>query len=202
MTWYSDKALRVAIAVAVVLFFAPAAVSQDTAQQAAAESAVQDLAFEVLADRFEGFRLIVNTPPVPDTRFFDADQRPATLKDFAGKALLVNFWATWCTPCIREMPGLNALNREFGGEAFQVVAIASGQQTGKTPEAFLRQHQLDSLALYTDPHASLMALFETQTLPTTLLVDRAGRIRGGIIGEANWNSDEARALIAHLMKAR
>ena len=124
------------------------------------------------------------------------------MKDFAGKALLINFWATWCTPCIREMPGLNALSRELGGEAFQVVAIASGQQTGKTPAAFLRQHQLDALDVYTDPHASLMALFETQTLPTTLLVDRAGRIRGGIIGEADWTSAEARALIAYLMDAR
>ena len=202
MSWLGDKYLQLVSAFALALLFSPAALAQDATQKAAAESAVRDLAFEVLADRFEGFRLIVNTPPVPDTRFFDADQRPATLKDFAGKALLINFWATWCTPCIREMPGLNALSRELGGEAFQVVAIASGQQTGKTPPAFLRQHQLDALDVYTDPHASLMALFETQTLPTTLLVDRAGRIRGGIIGEADWTSAEARALIAYLMDAR
>ena len=202
MSWLGDKYLQLVSALALALLVSPAALAQDTTQKAAAESAVRDLAFEVLADRFEGFRLIVNTPPVPDTRFLDGERRPASLKDFAGKALLVNFWATWCTPCIREMPGLNALNRELGGETFQVVAIASGQQVGKTPRDFLRQHQLDALDVYTDPHASLMALFETETLPTTLLVDRAGRIRGGIIGEADWISAEARALIAHLMDAR
>ena len=166
---------------------------------ASAQQAGDPQAFEDLAREVPGFRMIVNKPPVPDTAFFDAERERTSLKDFGGKALLVNFWATWCTPCVREMPALNALARDLGGDDFAVVAIASGQQVGKHPDVFLREHQLEALDLYTDPHASLMALFETQTLPTTLLVDRSGRIVGGVIGETDWNTDEARALLAQLM---
>lgn len=166
---------------------------------ASAQQAGDAQAFESLARDVPGFRMIVNKPPVPDTPFFDAARQPTSLKAFGGKALLVNFWATWCTPCVREMPALNALARDLGGEDFEVVAIASGQQVGKHPDAFLQEHQLDALALYTDPHASLMALFETKILPTTLLVDRSGRILGGVVGETDWNTDEARALLTQLM---
>ena len=168
---------------------------------AAAQQAGDVQAFEDLARDVRGFRLIVNKPPVPDTPFFDAALQRISLKAFGGKALLVNFWATWCIPCVREMPALNALARDLGGDDFAVVAIASGQQVGKNPDVFLKEHQLEALALYTDPHASLMALFETKTLPTTLLVDRSGRILGGVIGETDWSSDEARALLTQLMTA-
>ena len=164
-----------------------------------AQQAGKDASFEELAREIPGFRMITNTPPVPDTPFFDAAHQRATLQDFEGKALLVNFWATWCTPCVREMPALNSLAKELGGEDFEVIAIASGQQVGKNPDAFLQEHQLDALDLYVDPHASMMTLFGTKTLPTTLVIDRSGRILGGVIGEADWNSKEARALLAHLM---
>lgn len=166
----------------------------------AANEEINDLTFENLSRSIPGFRRIVNTPPVPETRFLNAENEAITLKSFSGKALLVNFWATWCTPCVREMPDLNKLAEEFSGEHFEVVAIASGQQVGKNPDVFLKEHDLSSLALYQDPHASLMTLFDMQTLPTTLIVDRQGRIRGGVVGAINWNSDAARAAIAHLIE--
>ena len=81
-----------------------------------------------------------------------------------------------------------------------MVAIASGQQVGKNPDAFLKEHELSSLTLYLDPHASLMAMMGTKTLPTTIVVDRAGRIRGGVRGEVNWNSPQARAILRHVIE--
>lgn len=158
-----------------------------------------DEAFDELAQQIPGFRLITNAPPVPGKRFFNADNTPVSLRDFEGKALMVNFWATWCTPCVAEMPVLNDLAGEFGGENFEVVAIASGSQVGKDPKAFLIEHELSDLVLYHDPHASLMKLFETETLPTTLLVNRGGQIVGGVVGATEWDSEQARKLIATLI---
>lgn len=156
--------------------------------------------FEELAQEVPGFRLITNKPPVPEKNFFDGDNKPVSLTEFEGKALMVNFWATWCTPCVTEMPILNDLAREFSGEDFDVIAIASGSQVGMEPKTFLKEHDLSELALYHDPHAGLMKLFETETLPTTLLVDRDGRIVGGVVGAADWDTDAARALLASLIK--
>ena len=167
---------------------------------ALASEPVTDAEFETLSKSIPGFQRILNTPPVPETKFLNGERQAISLQEFNGKALLVNFWATWCTPCVREMPDLNQLSEDFGGERFEVVAIASGQQVGMNPDAFLKEKGLDSLALYQDPHASLMKLFDTQTLPTTLIVDKQGRIRGGVRGAIDWNSDAARAAITHLME--
>lgn len=164
-----------------------------------ASEEVDDPKFVEISRGIPGYSRILNAPPVPETKFLNADNKAITLKSFAGKALLVNFWATWCTPCVREMPDLNTLAEEFAGENFDVIAIASGQQVGKNPDVFLKEHDLDALALYQDPHASLMTLFQMQTLPTTLFVDRQGRIRGGVVGAINWDTEATRAAIAHLI---
>lgn len=183
---------RVALVLMMAMIAAPSVVF--------ASDSFSDPKFEALSRNIPGFQRILNTPPVPATKFLNAKNEAITLKAFSGKALLVNFWATWCTPCVREMPDLNELAEEFGGENFDVVAIASGQQVGKNPDVFLKEHKLDALDLYQDPHASLMTLFETKTLPTTLIVDKAGRIRGGVMGAIDWNSEAARAAIAYLME--
>lgn len=187
-----SRFIRISWLSVIALFSAPS--------QLSANEGVNDPQFDVLSRAIPGFQRILNTPPVPETKFLDAENKAITLKSFAGKALLVNFWATWCTPCVREMPDLNTLAGEFGGENFEVVAIASGQQVGKNPDVFLKEKGLDALDLYQDPHASLMSLFDTQTLPTTLIVDKQGRIRGGVMGAIDWNSEPARAAIVYLME--
>lgn len=169
------------------------------AQASETEVAVNDADFRTVAKKLRGFRMISNTPPLPDAKIFDGDFKPVSLKEFEGKALLINFWATWCTPCVQEMPDLNELQAELGGDKFQVVAIASGSQVGKNPDAFLKEYDLRALDLYLDPHASVMTMMGTKTLPTTLVVDRSGRILGGIQGKAPWASPEAKAILKHLI---
>jgi thiol-disulfide isomerase/thioredoxin len=186
------KSIKAALCVALLALMAPTLVL--------ANDPVTDPEFDTLSKSIPGFQRILNTPPVPETKFLKGARQAISLKEFSGKALLVNFWATWCTPCVREMPDLNQLSKDFGGESFEVVAIASGQQVGMNPDVFLKEKGLESLALYQDPHASLMKLFDTQTLPTTLIVDKQGRIRGGVRGAIDWNTDAARAAIAHLME--
>lgn len=166
---------------------------------AGAASGEVDEAFRDKARKFVGFSIFSDTPPLPDATFIDGAYHKVSFREFENKALLINFWATWCTPCVREMPVLDRLQREFGGDSFQVIAIAAGQQVGKNPDVFLKEHQLDALDLYLDPHARLLTLMGTRTLPTTLVVDRDGHIIGGVRGEANWDSPEARAVLQHLI---
>lgn len=186
------KSIKAALCVALLALMAPTLLL--------ANEPVTDPEFDTLSKSIPGFQRILNTPPVPETKFLKGERQAISLQEFSGKALLVNFWATWCTPCVREMPDLNQLSKDFGGESFEVVAIASGQQVGMNPDVFLKEKGLESLALYQDPHASLMKLFDTQTLPTTLIVDKQGRIRGGVRGAIDWNTDAARAAIAHLIE--
>lgn len=186
------KTLKVTLWAVLVALMVPAFVL--------ANEPVTDPEFETLSKAIPGFQRILNTPLVPEMKFLKGERQAISLQEFSGKALLVNFWATWCTPCVREMPDLNQLSEDFGGEKFEVVAIASGQQVGMNPDVFLKEKGLDSLELYQDPHASLMKLFDTQTLPTTLIVDKQGRIRGGVRGAIDWNSDATRAAITHLME--
>lgn len=171
-----------------------------TVPGANAASGDEDAAFRDMARKFIGFSMFSDTPPLPDETFIDGQYRKVSFNEFKNKALLINFWATWCTPCVREMPILDKLQREFGGDSFQVVAIAAGQQVGKNPDAFLKEHNLDALDLYLDPHARLLTFMGTTTLPTTLVVDRNGRIMGGVRGEANWDSPAARAVLRHLIE--
>lgn len=154
-----------------------------------------------IAHAIPGFRLIVNQPPVPDTVFFDADNDQVRLSDFKGKVVLLNFWATWCKPCIKEMPSVNALQKRLPQDEFIVVAVASGAQWGKKPERFLAEHKLDALAMYHDPHAAMMKVLELETLPSTLMIDLEGRIIGGVVGQADWDTQEAEALVRFLLNS-
>lgn len=146
-------------------------------------------------DRLPGFNFITNNPPVPDVKMFDVDGNPASLESFKGKVVLFNLWATWCPPCIREMPDLNALVAEYKDRGFIVVPVASGRQGKEEPTEFLQKRGLDELTTYYDPHSQFLQTFGIDSLPTTLVIDRDGNMRGGVLGILDWSSDDAKALI-------
>lgn len=119
-----------------------------------------------------------------------------SLADFRGKAVLVNFWATWCAPCLKELPSLDALQRELGGKEFAVVAVAADPKGPEAAQAFLDKLDLANLELYADPKLALaIATGGSSVLPVSILYDAKGREIGRLVGEANWASPEARALI-------
>ena len=136
----------------------------------------------------------------PDLAFKDADGTPISLADFKGRTVLVNLWATWCVPCRKEMPALNALQQQLGGTDFQVVAINVDTTRLDRPGVFLKDNGISDLALYSDSSADVLQTLKQQGgllgLPTTLLVDRNGCELGRMAGPAEWASPEARALIA------
>jgi thiol-disulfide isomerase/thioredoxin len=136
---------------------------------------------------------------LPDLAFSDADGKPLTLAHWRGRTVLLNLWATWCVPCRKEMPTLDALEGRLGGAKFQVVAINIDTRNPDRPKAFLKEIGISKLAYYADPDAKtfqdLKAIGRAFGMPTTLLVDPQGCEIGTIAGPAEWASDDAVKLI-------
>lgn len=136
---------------------------------------------------------------VSQTAFTDLDGGTHTLADFEGKLVLLNFWATWCAPCRKEMPALDALNADLGGDRFQVVTIATGRNSPTGLKRFFDEEGIDTLPLYTDPKQALARDMGVLGLPVSILIDPEGNEIARMMGDAEWNSDSARAVLAALM---
>jgi thiol-disulfide isomerase/thioredoxin len=145
----------------------------------------------------------VNVPDkplrIPDLAFADASGAQKHLADWRGKTVLVNLWATWCVPCRKEMPALEALQSKLGGSNFDVVAINIDTRDTEKPKAWLKEVGIQKLGYYADPNAKvfqdLKAVGRAFGMPTTLLIDRNGCELGTIAGPAEWASDDAVKLI-------
>ncbi|WP_247658222.1 thiol:disulfide interchange protein TlpA [Aquabacter sp. L1I39] len=136
---------------------------------------------------------------IPDLTFANAEGKPMSLRDFEGKLLLVNLWATWCVPCRKEMPALDALQKDLGGDRFEVVAINLDTRDPEKPKAFLKEIGIKSLGFFADSGTksfqALRAAGRGFGLPTTLLVDANGCEVGFLAGPAEWASEDAQALV-------
>lgn len=146
-------------------------------------------------------KLAVHAEPtaVPEAAFGHLDGGEFRMADFQGKWLLVNFWATWCAPCRKEMPSLDRLQADLGGPSFEVLTIATGRNAPEAMRRFFEETQVTHLPLYIDPRNALAAPMGVMGLPVTVLIDPDGREAARLIGEAEWDSPEARAILAAFM---
>lgn len=140
-----------------------------------------------------------NPGRLPDLAFTDASGKPVRLADFRGHTVLLNLWATWCVPCRREMPALDALQAKLGSEKFEVVAVNIDTRNLDKPKAWLEEVGIKRLGYFADPSAKvfqdLKAIGKAVGMPTTLLIDPNGCELGVLAGPAEWASDDAIRLI-------
>ena len=137
--------------------------------------------------------------PMPDSQLFDGDNEPATLADDSDGPVLVNLWASWCAPCVKELPTLQALSERPG--APRVVAVS--QDIGPRPsvDAFLRSHGLEELESWHDPEMALTSALSIQVMPTTIYYDSSGREIWRFVGDLDWTGQEAARLLAEAGQA-
>jgi thiol-disulfide isomerase/thioredoxin len=125
--------------------------------------------------------------PAPEAAFTDIDGKPASLADFKGKPAVVNLWATWCGPCLKEMPSLERLQAQFDGK-LSVAAVSEDRGGAKVVAPFVAEHGLAKLKVYLDPKSELGHAVPVRGLPTSLVLDAAGRVVGKVEGAAEWDS--------------
>ena len=132
---------------------------------------------------------------VPDLEFADSEGHSRTLAAFRGKVVLLNIWATWCSPCRKEMPTLDRLQAALGGDDFEVVPLSIDRGGAERVKKFYTEIGVQHLAIYVDSSRKVEAGLDTVGLPTTLLIDRQGRELGRVSGGAEWNAPETVAFL-------
>jgi thiol-disulfide isomerase/thioredoxin len=146
-------------------------------------------------------KLVFHEVPVavPEMGFADLNGAAHSLAEYRGKWVLLNFWATWCAPCRKEMPMLDALEAEFGGGRFAVVTIATGRNSPEGIRRFFSENGVAQLPMYIDPRQEFGRAMGVFGLPVTVLIDPEGQETARMLGEADWASESAKALIAALL---
>ena len=136
---------------------------------------------------------------IPDLTFQDGTGATRKLSEWRGKVVLLNLWATWCVPCRREMPSLDALQAKLGSPQFDVVAINIDTRDLDKPKSWLKDAGITSLSYFSDEKArafqELKAIGRAIGMPTSVLIDANGCEIGTIAGPAEWASDDGIALI-------
>lgn len=143
------------------------------------------------------FVLLRPQRPAPMTLMLAEDGGLLDLGRFRGKLVLLNFWATWCPPCIRELPALDRLQATLGGESFTVVALSIDEADIDVPVSFVRRLGLRNLSVYQDFTARAKNAFPLYGLPITYLIAQDGLVVGYIVGAAKWDSPEAMKFLNH-----
>lgn len=132
----------------------------------------------------------------PETPF-ELGDGSVSLKDFRGKTVLVNLWATWCAPCLKELPSLDALEAELGGDDFAVVAIAADPQGADVAQEFLDRLKIKNLKLYMDPRLIFASTIGgADRMPVSILYGPDGREIGRVVGDVDWASEEANRFVS------
>ncbi|MDG1709129.1 MAG: TlpA disulfide reductase family protein [Emcibacteraceae bacterium] len=158
-----------------------------------------DIPQGLTAGAMKRFEIYDSPKPAPTTNFQDAEGNQVSFADFKGKVILVNLWATWCAPCIKEMPDLNKLQESLGGDEFEVVLLSENQDGIESSLKFLNDNNITHLNTYHDTNRGVARTLKSNALPTSFLIDANGAEVGRLIGPAEWNSGDAKALINYFI---
>lgn len=162
-----------------------------------ANAAFGDLA-SLRKGSLEKLQIHAETTAGSEAVYFDADGGEHQLSEYAGKVVVLNFWATWCGPCRKEMPALDALEAELGGDDFAVVTIATGRNKMPAIEKFFTDTKIENLPILLDPKSALAKDMDVSGLPATILLNRKGQEVARLMGEAEWDSESAKAILQEI----
>lgn len=137
--------------------------------------------------------------PAPTAAFVDGAGAPLALSKFRGRVLVVNFWATWCPPCLKEMPSLNRMQESVAPRGIEVLAISADRGGIATAKPFLERHGYSQLRPYADPEGALARAFGLRGLPTTIIINSKGFEVGRLEGPADWDSPQILKAIERLL---
>lgn len=143
-------------------------------------------------------RLQEGEATLPDISFTDAEGRAKRPADFPGRGLVINLWATWCPPCVAEMPALDRLAALVAQEDIMVLPLSSDRGGAPVVRAFYERTQVKALGIWLDPGAAVARALRARGVPTTVIVDRSGRERARVEGDAAWDAPEFVSAIRRL----
>lgn len=148
-------------------------------------------------------KFVASNPPypVPETPFISADGQTIKLVDLGGRLVMLNFWATWCAPCVRELPSIDNLRRAVKDPNFKILPISIDRGGAKIYRPFLDKLGIRDLVSASDPSAKLLRAMKSPGIPVTVLISPDGLVLGRLIGDAEWDTDAAKALIQHYLGA-
>ena len=153
---------------------------------------------ERLVPLSDGLSPVVPPGDLPDEVFLALDGSRHRLTEFKGRGMVVNMWATWCGPCVAEMPSLEALSKALAPQDIAVLPLSSDRGGADTVQAWYRAHGITALPVLLDPKGAMARAFGAKGIPTTVIINTAGRIVARLEGAADWASPEAQALIRKL----
>jgi thiol-disulfide isomerase/thioredoxin len=139
---------------------------------------------------------------IPTATFLDADGNEKSLSDFRGTGLVLNFWATWCAPCVKEMPALDRLAADAGGRGLRVLALSADREGAPVVRAFYEVNGVGHLAVTVDKLSRAARAVGIDGLPTTVLYDAQGREIGRVVGVAEWDTPAALDFLGGCLAAR
>lgn len=167
----------------------------------AIDAQTRQIILDMREDDVRKMKILEEPAELVTVEFEDVEGNKMTFADTNGQFRLVNFWATWCAPCREEMPALDALQVEMGGDDFQVMTIATGRNRLSGINKFYAQAEVTDLPILLDPKGKLATRMGALGLPVTLLLDREGREIARLTGGADWASDNAKEVLKALMNA-
>ena len=134
----------------------------------------------------------------PDSAFTAEDGSTHRLDEFKGRGMVVNMWATWCAPCVAEMPSLDALSRALAPQDIAVLPLSSDRGGTEVVQRWYQQHGISGLPVLLDPKGAMARAFNARGIPTTVIINTAGKVVARLEGAADWGSPGAEALIRRL----
>ena len=140
-------------------------------------------------------------PPVmaPDITFQAADGKQHQLSEFRGHGMVINLWATWCVPCVEELPSLAKLSKILAPDDIAVLPLSSDRGGAERVAGFFQEHDITVLPILLDPHSAAAHAFEVRGIPTSLIIDKQGREVARLEGSVDWSTPTAAQIVRKLV---